>query len=58
VNPKIVEQKCINAGPYSMGYPRGKKTAIGHPQTAVRPFGGWPARRAYKVWAWQARMKL
>jgi hypothetical protein len=28
-------------GPYGKGYPRGKKTA-------VRPFGGWPARRAYK----------
>jgi hypothetical protein len=52
-------------GLYGKGYPRGKKTAAGHPpwgratpQTVVRPFGGWPARRAYKGWAWRARMKL
>jgi hypothetical protein len=52
-------------GPYGKGCPRGKKTAAGRPpcgratlQTAVRPFGGWPARRAYKGWAWRARMKL
>jgi hypothetical protein len=41
----------IQAGPYGKGYPRGKKMA-------VRPFGGWPARRAYKGRAWRARMKL
>jgi hypothetical protein len=57
---------CLTvAGPYGVGYPRGKKTAGGRPlcgratpQTAVRPFGGWPARRAYKSRAWRARMKL
>jgi hypothetical protein len=52
-------------GLYGKGYPRGKKTAAGRPpcgratpQTAIRPFGGWPARRAYKGWAWRARVKL
>jgi hypothetical protein len=53
------------SGPYGKGYPRGKKTAAGHtpcgqatPQTAVRPFGGWPTHRAYKGRAWRARMKF
>jgi hypothetical protein len=30
----------------------------GPPQTAIRPFGGWPARRAYKGRAWRAGVKL
>jgi hypothetical protein len=42
---------ALSAGPYGKGYPRGKKMA-------VRPFGGWPARRAYKGRAWRARLKL
>jgi hypothetical protein len=53
------------AGPYGKGYPRGKKTAVGRPpyrraipQMAVRLFGGWPARRAYKGRAWRAGVKL
>jgi hypothetical protein len=56
---------AVHPGPYGVGYPRGKKTAAGRPpcgratpQTALRPFGGWPAHRAYKGWAWRARMKL
>ena len=42
-----------------------RQIAAGHPlcgwatpQTAVRPFGGWPGRRAYKGRAWRARMNL
>jgi hypothetical protein len=53
------------AGPYGVGYPRGKKMAAGRPpygratpQTAVSLFGGWPTRRGYKGQAWRARMKL
>jgi hypothetical protein len=60
-----IQRQGVESGPYGVGYPRGKKTAAGRlptgraiPQTAVRPFGGWPARRAYKGRAWQARMKL
>jgi hypothetical protein len=63
VEPTTAMQR--GSGPYGVGYPRGKKMAAGRPpcrratpQTAVRPFGGWPARRAYKGRAWRARMKL
>jgi hypothetical protein len=30
----------------------------GHPQKAVRPFGEWPAHRAWKGWAWRGQVKL
>ena len=46
-----------DSGLYGKGYPRGKKTATGRPpcgratpQTAFRPFGGGPARRAGGLW--------
>jgi hypothetical protein len=61
-NPVILFEQCNDdqrrmaraegeesrAGPYGMGYPRRKKTAARRlpPQTAVRTFGGWPARWA------------
>jgi hypothetical protein len=55
----------VSSGPYEKGYLMGKKTAAGcppcgqaTPQSAVRLFGGWPARRAYKGRAWQVCMKL
>jgi hypothetical protein len=62
-----VTEHCTVHGtdPYGKGYPRGKMMAAGRPpcgratpQTALRPFGGWPARRAYKDQAGQAQLKL
>jgi hypothetical protein len=40
------------------GIQGGRRRPQAAPQTAVRPVGGWPARRVYKGRAWRARMKL
>jgi hypothetical protein len=60
-----IVKRDLPTGPYGAGYQRGNKAAAGHlpcgqatPETTVRPFWWWPARRPLKDQAWRARVKF